>query len=199
MPNYEEKSDFHLWKVFKSGDKHALDVIFKRYYSLLHRYGVKLTNNVVLTEDCLQDFFLYIYEHRQNLKDLDAIKPYLFKAFRNRLLKYLKANTDLVSISEIEKNGLPLSFSMEELMIQRESKQLRRKQIVALLNRLTNKQKELIYLKYYNNLSISDISEIIGISYQGVLNGLSKSMKKLKKIYADTHVLSTIYIFLIFF
>ena len=199
MPSYEKKSDFHLWKSFKKGDKLALDVIFKRHYSALHRYGVKLTNNVTLTEDCLQDFFLYIYEHRQNLKDLDAIKPYLFKAFRNRLLKYLKANTDLVSINTIEKDGLPMSFSIEELMIQRESKQLRRKQIVALLNRLTDKQKELIYLKYYNNLSISDISEIVGISYQGVLNGLSKCMKKLKKLYADTYILSLIYVFLIFF
>lgn len=199
MPSYEKKSDFQLWKSFKNGDKLALDVIFKRHYSALHRYGVKLTNNVTLTEDCLQDFFLYIYEHRQHLKDLDAIKPYLFKAFRNRLLKYLKANTDLVSISTIEKNGLPMSFSVEELMIQRESKQLRRKQIVGLLNRLTNKQKELIHLKYYNNLSISDISEIVGISYQGVLNGLGKSMKKLKKLYTDTYILSLIYLFLIFF
>ena len=199
MLSYEKKSDFHLWKSFKNGDKLALDVIFKRYYSALHRYGVKLTNNVTLTEDCLQDFFLYIYEHRQNLKDLDAIKPYLFKAFRNRLLKYLKANTDLVSIEAIEKNGLPMSFSIEELMIQRENKQLRRKQIVALLNRLTDKQKELIYLKYYNKLSISDISEIVGISYQGVLNGLSKSMKKLKKIYTDTYIISLIYLFLIIF
>lgn len=182
MPNYKKLTDFHLWKQFKAGDKLALDVIFKRYYPLLHNYGNKLTQNTSLTEDCLQDFFLYIYEHRQNLKDLDSIKPYLFKAFRNRLLKYLKANTNLISLEEVEKNGLPIEFSIEEIMIEQENTQLQNKQILHILHQLTNKQRELIYLKYYNNLTIKEIAEVVDISYQGVLNGLSKTMKKLKKV-----------------
>ncbi len=184
MPSYEGQSDFYLWKGFKRGDKNALNVIFRRYYPLLHNYGRKLTQNTTLTEDCLQDFFLYLYEHRHNLKDVDTIKPYLFKAFRNRLFNYLKVNTNIVSLETIEKNGLPIEFSAEELMIHQENAQLQNAQILPLLNQLTNKQKELIYLKYYNNLSITDIAEVVGISYQGVLNGLSKTMKKLRKVLA---------------
>ncbi len=184
MPKYENHTDFYLWKGFKNGDKDALNVIFRRYYPLLHSYGSKLTQDKALTEDCLQDFFLYLYEHRHNLKDVDTIKPYLFKAFRNRLIKYLKANTNLISLETIEKNGLPMEFSAEELMIHQENAQLQSEQILPLLNQLTNKQKELIYLKYYNNLSITDIAEVVGISYQGVLNGLSKTMKKLRKVLA---------------
>lgn len=184
MPNYEKHTDFYLWKGFKKGDKNALNVLFRRYYPLLHNYGSKLSQNKALTEDCLQDFFLYLYEHRHNLKDVDTIKPYLFKAFRNRLIKYLKANTNLVSLEVIEKEGLPIEFSAEELMIHQENAQFQRAQILPLLNQLTNKQKELIYLKYYNNLSIADIAEVVGISYQGVLNGLGKTMKKLRKVLA---------------
>ena len=184
MPNYEGQSDIYLWRGFKSGDKAALNILFRRYYPLLHNYGSKLTQNKGLTEDCLQDFFLYLYEHRQNLKDVDTIKPYLFKAFRNRLFKYLKANTNFISLETIEKHGLPIEFSAEELMIRQENIQLQSAQILPLLNQLTNKQKELIYLKYYNNLSITDIAEVVGISYQGVLNGLGKAMKKLRKVLA---------------
>lgn len=181
MPNFEQETEFNLWKRFKNGDKNALDVIFKRYYAALYNYGNKLIKNPTLTEDCLQDFFLYIYEHRQNLKDLTSIKPYLFKAFRNRLLKYLKSNTNLIALEELDTIGLPIEFSIEEIMIKQENSQLQRAQISNLLNQLTNRQKELVYLKYYNNLNIKDIAEIIGISYQGVVNGLSKTIKKLKK------------------
>lgn len=181
MSQNSSNNDFFLWKAFKQGDKLALDTIFKTHYSSLYDYGYKFTKRADLTEDCLQDFFLYLYEHRQNLKDLDLIKPYLFKAFRNRLIKYLKTNTNLISMEDIERNVLPIQFSVEELMIQQENTLLQRHQLVDLLNQLTNRQKELIFLKYYNNLSISDIADVVGISYQGVLNGLGKTMKKLKK------------------
>jgi len=195
MPKYKKLTDFHLWKRFKAGDKLALDVIFKRHYPLLHNYGKKLTKDTALTEDCLQDFFLYIYEHRQNLKDLDAIRPYLFKSFRSRLIKYLKANTSLISLEEVEKNGLPIEFSIEEIMIEQENTQFQNKQILHILHQLTNKQRELIYLKYYNNLTIKEIAEVVGISYQGVLNGLSKTMKKLKKVLVSTLVFAFSIIF----
>lgn len=188
MPSYEGQSDIYLWKGFKSGDKAALNTLFRKYYPLLHNYGRKLTQNTELTEDCLQDFFLYLYEHRRNLKDVDTIKPYLFKAFRNRLFKYLKTNANLLSLDALEKNSLSIQFSAEELMIQQENAQLQSAQMLPLLNQLTNKQKELIYLKYYNNLSITDIAEVVGISYQGVLNGLGKTMKKLRKILAFAFV-----------
>jgi len=162
MPKYKKLTDFHLWKRFKAGDKLALDVIFKRHYPLLHNYGKKLTKDTALTEDCLQDFFLYIYEHRQNLKDLDAIRP---------------------------------EFSIEEIMIEQENTQFQNKQILHILHQLTNKQRELIYLKYYNNLTIKEIAEVVGISYQGVLNGLSKTMKKLKKVLVSTLVFAFSIIF----
>jgi len=194
MPPYEGQSDIYLWKGLKKGDKVALNILFRKYYPLLHNYGSKLTKNTALTEDCLQDFFLYLYEHRHNLKEVDTIKPYLFKAFRNRLFKYLKAKTNIVSIESIEKDGLPIEFSAEELMIHQENAQLQSAQILPLLNQLTNKQKELIYLKYYNNLSITDISEVIGISYQGVLNGLGKAMKKLRKVLAVA-IISMLFLF----
>lgn len=182
MLNQKNYTDFYLWKCFKDGDKQALDIVFKRHYSALYTYGIKLTNNVNLTEDGLQDFFLYLYEHRQNLKDLDAIKPYLFKAFRNRLLKYLKTNTAILPLDDVKEHQLPIHFTIEEIIVQKEDNLANKAKVLTILQALTNRQRELIYLKYYNHLSIQEIAEVVGISYQGVLNGLSKAMKKLRKV-----------------
>jgi len=68
-------TDKFIWKSLKEGDLNAFGVLFETYYPLLHSYGLKISQNEALTEDTLQDFFLYIYEHRQNLSDLDTIAP----------------------------------------------------------------------------------------------------------------------------
>ena len=74
-------SDQVLWNALKKGDMDAFSVLFKTFYPQLHSYGLKITNNnVALTEDCIQDFFLYIYEHRDNLADLETLKPYLYNS-----------------------------------------------------------------------------------------------------------------------
>jgi RNA polymerase sigma factor (sigma-70 family) len=50
-----------------------------------------------------------------------------------------------------------------------------------LLNKLPNRQKEAIYLKYYSGLKATEISEIMGINYQSVVNTLHKAIKSLKQ------------------
>ncbi len=79
-------TDKFLWKSLKEGDLNAFAVLFESYYPELRSYGLKICKNTALTEDTLQDFFLYVYERRENLSDLDTIAPYLFKSYKRFLL-----------------------------------------------------------------------------------------------------------------
>ena len=58
-----ELSDEILWKSLKEGDLKSFSVLFKKFYPSLHSYGLKISRDEALTEDALQDFFVYIYEH----------------------------------------------------------------------------------------------------------------------------------------
>ncbi|MEM8523267.1 MAG: sigma-70 family RNA polymerase sigma factor [Bacteroidota bacterium] len=65
------------------------------------------------------------------------------------------------------------------------------------LNELPTRQREVIYLKYYNNLSSKEIAEVMEISQQGVLNTLYKAFKKLRsniKLQVLSNVISLIYL-----
>ena len=87
----KDLSDYNLWESLKKGDLKAFSTLFKMYYPLLHNYGLKISNyNTQLTEDCLQDFFIYVYEHRENLSSLNSIQPYLYTSFRRHLLREIK-------------------------------------------------------------------------------------------------------------
>jgi RNA polymerase sigma factor (sigma-70 family) len=175
-------TDYDLWTALKSGDLQAYSTLFKIYYPLLHNYGLKLSNyNEQLTEDCLQDFFLYIYDHRENLSDLDAIKPYLYVSFRRSLFRAIKKASKTINYDENENTFVDFNFSTEDAMIQQEIDTLKQKNLAKHLNELPNRQKEVLYLKYYSDLNTDDIAKVLEINYQSVLNLIHKGIKKLRQ------------------
>ncbi len=177
----EKFTDKFIWKSLKEGDLNAFSVLFESYYPKLHGYGLKISNSIALTEDSLQDFFLYIYEHRENLSDLDTIAPYLFTSYRRFLLKMMKKNAKLKHTDFSEEVFVDVQFTAEELMTHQETERFKNKNLSELLNKLPKRQKEAIYLKYYSGLKAKQISEIMGINYQSVVNTLHKAIKSLKE------------------
>ena len=178
----KDLTDYNLWTALKSGDLKAFSTLFKIYYPLLHNYGLKLSNyNTELTEDCLQDFFLYIYNHRENLSDLNAIKPYLYVSFRRRLFRDIKKASKTMIYEDKDNFFVEINFSAEDTIIQQEIDTLKQKSLNKHLNNLPNRQKEVLYLKYYSGLNIEDIAKVLEINYQSVLNLIHKGIKKLRQ------------------
>ena len=177
MNNSSEKS---IWHLFVEGDINAFSTLFKAYYSQLHNYGLKISSNTSLTEDCLQTFFIYLYDNRKNLGAVDNIKSYLFVSYRRALLKTLKEERKFTTYHEIFEDSTVFAFSPEELIVQREFAKIKLNTLAELLNMLSVRERESIYLKYYSNLSTSEISEVMNISYQSVLNTLQKAFIKLR-------------------
>jgi RNA polymerase sigma factor (sigma-70 family) len=174
-------TDKFLWKSLKEGDLNAFAVLFESYYPELHNYGIKISKNIALTEDTLQDFFLYVYEHRENLSDVDTIAPYLFTSYKRFLLKEIKKSEKYKHTDFSNDAFVDVQFTAEELMTNQETTAFKHKNLSALLNKLPNRQKEAIYLKYYSGLKATDISKIMGINYQSVVNTLHKAIKNLKE------------------
>ncbi|QOD61261.1 sigma-70 family RNA polymerase sigma factor [Polaribacter haliotis] len=174
-------SEEFIWKSLKEGDLKAFSVLFENYYPKLHSYGLKISKSEAITEDSLQDFFLYIYEHRENLSDLQTIAPYLFTSYKRFLLRILKKNQKTTQTDFSEEDVIDIKFTPEEVITNEETTQFRNKNISTLLNKLPKRQKEAIYLKYYSGLKAGEISEIMNINYQSVVNTLHKALNNLKE------------------
>jgi RNA polymerase sigma factor (sigma-70 family) len=177
----EKLSDKFIWKSLKEGDLNAFSILFESYYPKLHSYGLKISKDTAMTEDTLQDFFLYVYEHRENLSDLDVIAPYLFTSYKRFLLKVMKKNEKLTYTDAPDETFVDLKFTAEELMTNQETTSFKNKNLSILLNKLPKRQREVVYLKYYSGLKAAEISEIMGINYQSVANTLHKAIKSLKE------------------
>ncbi|MGK0412055.1 MAG: RNA polymerase sigma factor (sigma-70 family) [Polaribacter sp.] len=177
----EKLPDRFIWKSLKEGDLNAFSVLFESYYPKLHSYGLKICKDIALTEDTLQDFFLYVFEHRENLSDLDTIAPYLFSSYKRFLIRVMKKNMKLKHSNSFDDTFIDLQFTAEEVMTNQETESFKNSNLTTLLNKLPTRQKEAIYLKYYSGLKAGEISEIMGINYQSVINTLYKALKNLKE------------------
>lgn len=176
--NQFEKS---IWDSFLEGSRTAFSTLFKLHYASLHNYGLKISGNACVTEDCLQDFFVYLFENRMHIGAVNSIKSYLFISFRRALLKTLKKERAYIDYDIPLELLLSFEFSSEEVAIKQEFTTIKSSVLTQLLNVLSVREREAIYLKYYSNLKLSEIALVMNISYQSVLNTIQKAFIKLRK------------------
>ena len=174
------QEDTILWKSFKAGDKKAFAKIFKKYYSDLLYYGVKLVSNEDLVKDELQELFSDLWKKRQNLSDITHVKAYLIKSFRRKVLKSLSKIRKINTVEIRETLVVEFQLSIEELIINGEQRNIDLNKLRASIEKLNKTQKEIIYLKFYNNLDYQEIAEITGLKYQSIRNSMHKALKVLR-------------------
>ncbi len=169
-----------LWQQFLAGNGQAFSALFLKYRPLLLHYGIKLCQSEVRAEECIQDLFCYLFENKNKLSQIRQLKPYLFVAYRRRMLQSQKTNRLLLS-TDNPASDLAIQFSQEEIMIEHEMQSSEQRRLWQMLNELPARQREVVYLKYYQGLDTDEIAASMDITHQGVLNALYKAFKKLRK------------------
>jgi RNA polymerase sigma factor (sigma-70 family) len=172
-----------LWDAFRAGDEAAFSRLFFEYYESLYHYGHRIAPDPALIKDVLQDFFLQLYENRSGLTpSVQNIKAYLLTSFRRRLLQELQQRKKRSSTLEelTPKAGYGFSIGIEDIIIDKESDQQNKQLVSRLLAELPPRQREIIYLKFYLDLSLPEMAETLNISYQVVANHLHRALRKLQ-------------------
>jgi len=172
--------DTELWQLLKQGNEKALAVLMDRYYSQLYYYGLRLSGDEEFTEDCLQELFVDLWLKRNSLGEVALIKPYLLKALRRRLLRKgsLAKKTDLLSEEEYL---FALVLSPEDLIIAAQHAQTTHQNLEEALNQLPPRQKEAIYLRFYENLSYEEIAQIMTVTVPYLYELIHKATRSLRK------------------
>jgi len=187
----DHTSEEILWKSLKEGDLDAFSIVFKKFYSSLYTYGLKISKDENLTEDTIQDFFIYVYEHRENLSDLNAIAPYLFSSYRRFIIKRVNKTKKYSILRNLDTDIVDINFTVEELITHQESTTYRNKNLANLINQLPKRQKEVIFLKFHCNLKAKEIADTMEINYQSVVNTLHKAIKNLRKEITNIQLLNS--------
>lgn len=149
--------------------------LYSRYYKKLYNYGRKFTTDITLIEDSIQDIFLDYWKRKDSPPE--AIGSYLFAAFRYSLFK--KINRERRHIALSDETPEP-DFSVAHFISQRDAAPEMEQKIQAALRQLTSRQREALFLRFYEGLSYEEIATIMNISVKASYKLMARSLLQLK-------------------
>lgn len=172
---YHSYSDMELTAYLKEGDRAAFEEIYERYWKKLYNETFKRLRNMELVEEVVQDVFSNLWMKKEK-KNIDNIYPYLLGAIRYQVyILYKKGKTpphfeaplDHLLLSTLQADSL---FKAKEL-----------KWCISIwLAMQPIKRAEIFRMKYLDDRSTKEISEILHISQKTVQNQLLYSFSDLR-------------------
>jgi RNA polymerase sigma factor (sigma-70 family) len=161
-----------------------ITTIYDAYVNDLFTYGLYLGFDRESVKDAIHDIFLKLATNNSFLDNTENIKFYLFKSLKNRLIDIHKNRKEHVALEATEMS-LETPFNMvvnvEELLIEREEKLHIKNEIEQMLDLLTPRQREIIYLRYIHEYDYKQISELLQISIHGCRKLVSKAILSLQE------------------
>jgi len=187
-----ERTDVELWDLFREGDDAAFDFIYQKYFDRLYNYGRQFTSHTSIVEDAIQELFIELRRRSSFLSSTDKILPYLYNAFRRKIIrlrdKELK-NQDF----DINKS-FEITVSVEDEIITNDLEQEDLQKLQVAIRELSPKYREIIYHFYYENLSYTEIQQVLGFdNVKSVRNLIYKALKSLRKEMTYTLLLTAFF------
>lgn len=182
----------NLWKEVKCGNKVAFVEVYNLFFDDLLRYGWQLIRNQAFVEDALHDIFVSIWDKREKLPDVNHIKLYLMSALRRTLIRKVKKEKILNNrlLNEYGDSVAETPSFLDETIdrINEEETNLKIKQAIS---QLTERQKEIIYLKFYQNLSYKEIADLLHLDQKYTYNLTARALAGLRDKYDSLGILFT--------
>jgi RNA polymerase sigma factor (sigma-70 family) len=174
-------SDRSLWQRIKAGSELSFSILYKRYSPILYNYAMHSCHDRDIALDCLQELFAAIWSKRQGLSDVYAINTYLFKSFRRLMVKKLMwRKRFFISLETTQESSFGFILPVESAIEQNEIDAERHARLQKALNALTKRQREALFLRFYNGLPYADIAAIMDIHVDSAYNLISKSIDILR-------------------
>jgi RNA polymerase sigma factor (sigma-70 family) len=174
----ELSNDFQIWAGIKAGDVSALKDLYLQYYQLLFNYGRKMSKDLALIEDAIQETFISIWKYRATTSVPASVKQYLLKTFRNELVKTLKQQSLTGNSEEVVDFTFEISF--DQKIIEGENSQRLSAIINNALMKLTSRQREIIYYRFYEGLSFQEISDLMNMQTRATYKLTARALETLK-------------------
>ena len=170
--------DSELWDLFRAGDEVAYTQLIKKYSKVVFNYGFRICQDKDFLKDCVQDVFLELWNRKERISPTPAVKWYLFKAVRLRIFR--EQSKWHIGEPLDENYEFLVEFNIEtKIITDLENLELSNK-IRQVLNTLPPRQREIMYLRFYEGLDFDSIAQIMEISKQSVHNLLQKAYKNFR-------------------
>lgn len=163
-----------------SGKHQLFESVYKQYYGLVFSIVRKMTDNNADAEDIVQETFLRIARNISHISGINSMtKGYVVITARSTAVDYYrknKKNTVTDSFEEMEDIASDGTNIEKDFIAKQEKEDLCRA-----LMRLPDRYKEILILKYFEDLKNGEISRILNVPKETVRKRIQRGLERLRK------------------
>ena len=173
--SYNSLTDSQLTDLLSEGDEGAFNQIYKRYWKKVYTESYKRVKDIEIAEDIVQDVFADLWIKRCTRK-IENINAYLLSAARYQVFMLYKKNGGQLAFEQ------PLALMNHPSLLAdsiHEVKELK-DCINKWLSMQPEKRREVFRLKFLEDKTTREISEVLNISQKTVQNQFTISIHSLR-------------------
>ena len=186
MENLNQMSDDVLVGLYSNGDSKAFDILLDRYKDKLFAYIRFIIRNRELAEDIFQETFVKAIVTLQKgaYSSSGKFGAWLTRIAHKLMIDYFRQERNENSISNDETdydlfNDTRFSdLTVEDQMVNEQTLiDVRR-----LVNQLPDNQREVVFMRYYQDLSFKEIADITGVSINTALGRMRYALINIRRL-----------------
>lgn len=193
----QKMADDALVALYSKGNNQAFDILLERYKDKLYSYICFSVRNEELAEDIFQETFVkaIVTIQQGRYTENGKFAAWLTRIAHNLIIDFFRQekNENVVSNDETEVdlfNNIKLSDDTIETQLVNDQvlRDVRR-----LVEYLPDNQREVVYMRFYQDLSFKEISEITGVSINTALGRMRYALLNLRRMAEEKDIELTIY------
>ncbi|MBA9084827.1 RNA polymerase sigma-70 factor (ECF subfamily) [Fontibacillus solani] len=172
-------SDQKLTQRMADGEQEAFELLVTRYHGPLLSYVTQQLKDRSKAEDIVQETFIRLIRHLRKYGQLEQLRPWLYKVALNLCRDYWRSaayRSEQTAVDEFPDEADP-SFGAEELLERQETVE----QISDSLSWLPDVQQDVIRMRFFHDLKLHEIAELLDIPLSSVKSHLYGALRKLKR------------------
>ena len=172
--------DAELVKKMISGDMDAFDRLMEQYQAEALRAAYLISGNHADSEDIVQETFVSCYLNRSQIKNPEAFRSWFYKSLSRNAWRICKRRRREQPAAEVYEERPSSSGVLSEVIRDEEERE-----ICRAIESLPVKQRTVIVLYYYNQMSIREIAKVCGCLEGTVKSRLFGGKARLKTLLED--------------
>lgn len=181
------KTDESLVEMFANGNNQAFDILLERHKDRVYNYILLIVRNREMAEDIFQETFMRAIMTIKQGRYMENGKfsSWICRIAHNQIIDIYRRerNEKTVSNEDYEEQDL---FNDAKLCEENIEDKMVREQVLQDVNNLMlhlpDEQREVVYMRYYQDLSFKEIADITGVSINTALGRMRYAVMNMRRM-----------------
>lgn len=185
-------TDDNLVELYAQGSAEAFDVLLARYQEKLFTYILYNVHNEDVANDIFQETFVraIMTIKQQRYTASGKFYAWLVRIARNQIIDQFRQmqNENAISKDEVEydlfNNASLADHPIEHQMVNEQTLE----DVKRLMDHLPETQREVVFMRFFQELSFKEIAETTGVSINTALGRMRYAIMNMRKLAADNGI-----------